>query len=101
MPLIKGLQNDKEVDRQENFKKCLITLQREAIKPENQDISIYVFPIGIGRSDKIDDVWVKCYLPTIKEFAENMVKRRISTLLCVPPENNTKLPPELAMLCHN
>ena len=76
-----GLRNDTEIARLCNFKMCIKGLISFAKLPENSNLSVFVFNCGIGRSSKMDDVWVNEYLPVLKTFARELITYGITTLI--------------------
>ena len=95
--LVLGLSKDSCNERLSNFKQCIQNLKKEALKTENQYTKLYAFPVGIGRGDRVDRFWVDNYLPLLKEFANEMLKEEITTILVIPPEYQD-LPVELKEL---
>lgn len=69
---VNKLKCDTNENRLKNFKECLTTLSDELLSKYCDYISAVVIPGGIGRSGRLDEVWLCQYLPLIGEFAINI-----------------------------
>ena len=92
-----GLENDTALGRINNFKRAITTLSDFAKLKKNEDLGVYAFPCGIGRSGKMDDVWVEEYLPVLKMFAEDVIQYGVTTLLVTDLET-IKIPSKVSVL---
>jgi len=93
-PFVQGLQKDTEVNRFDYFLQCIDEVKCIAKRKENERLSLYTFPAGIGRSGRVDAVWLENYLPVIKELADELVKYKIG--VTVIASEAYELPEELA-----
>ena len=81
---IDGLKKDTGNDRLANFQKCLNKLAILAMG--DRDMEKIVFPEGIGRRGKTDDVWQKNYLPLLQSFGARLKPTGIEVYIIISPQ---------------
>ena len=75
MIITSRLAADTMVNRVKYFQKCLFSLSSQLKTGEEyRNISKIVFPAGIGRRGRVDEIWLSRYLPLIGAFACDMHK---------------------------
>ena len=70
--LVRNLSEDTAENRIKHFNRCLINLADELKTNHTKYLSVVIFPVGIGRRGRVDNIWLKYYLPLIGEFATDM-----------------------------
>lgn len=80
---VQNLEKDGVEMRIGNFKRCMDSLMKEAIKKENEDINLYLITAGVGRGGLVDCVWLDHYLPIIRDFANTLSLYSIRVVLCI------------------
>ena len=69
---VNNLRNDTEERRLSNFTKSLNQLKYLLSSGECDYIQYVIFPLGIGRSGRIDEIWLAYYLPGILAFSKEI-----------------------------
>ena len=69
---VNSLRNDTEEQRLCNFSISLAQLKELLNSSERDYIQYVIFPLGIGRSGNIDEVWLGYYLPSILAFSKEI-----------------------------
>ena len=82
------LTNDTKDTRLSNFNKSVFQLGNHLTTSNFSHIQKIVFPVGIGRSGKLDMIWLCRYLPVIYAFARDMKKILKQVVLVMSPKCN-------------
>ena len=83
------LKKDSMENRVNYFNKCMFNLAQLLRTLEYSYIKNIIIPVGIGRSAKVDDIWLTKYLPLIFVFCNDMKKYNKRVILTMSQSSET------------